>query len=100
MVDMVVHRHELRADARAALPRCLTKAPAATAAPAPSLPAPARRCRLRRPTARNRRPPMTPVDSILARLLALHPKRIDLSLDRMRRMLERARPSGTARCRR
>ena len=32
---------------------------------------------------------MTPVDSILARLLALHPKRIDLSLDRMRHMLER-----------
>jgi dihydrofolate synthase/folylpolyglutamate synthase len=32
---------------------------------------------------------MTPVDSILARLLALHPKRIDLSLDRMRRVLER-----------
>jgi dihydrofolate synthase/folylpolyglutamate synthase len=30
---------------------------------------------------------MTPVDSILARLLALHPKRIDLSLDRMRRIL-------------
>src|ERR1043165_8705593 len=32
---------------------------------------------------------MTPVDSILARLLALHPRRIDLSLDRMRRVLER-----------
>jgi len=32
---------------------------------------------------------MTPVDSILARLLALHPKRIDLSLDRMHRVLER-----------
>jgi dihydrofolate synthase / folylpolyglutamate synthase len=32
---------------------------------------------------------MTPVDSILARLLALHPKRIDLSLERMRRVLER-----------
>jgi dihydrofolate synthase/folylpolyglutamate synthase len=30
---------------------------------------------------------MTPVDSILARLLALHPKRIDLSLDRMWRIL-------------
>jgi dihydrofolate synthase/folylpolyglutamate synthase len=34
-------------------------------------------------------PFMTPVDSILARLLALHPKRIDLSLGRMRRVLER-----------
>ena len=33
--------------------------------------------------------PMTPVDSILARLLALHPRRIDLSLDRMTRVLER-----------
>ncbi len=32
---------------------------------------------------------MTPVDSILARLLALHPKRIDLSLERMHRVLER-----------
>ena len=32
---------------------------------------------------------MTPVDSILERLLALHPKRIDLSLDRMWRVLER-----------
>jgi dihydrofolate synthase/folylpolyglutamate synthase len=32
---------------------------------------------------------MTPVDSILARLLALHPKRIDLSLDRMTRVLKR-----------
>lgn len=32
---------------------------------------------------------MAAVDSILARLLALHPKRIDLSLDRMLRVLER-----------
>jgi dihydrofolate synthase/folylpolyglutamate synthase len=30
---------------------------------------------------------MTPVDSIVARLTALHPKRIDLSLDRMQRLL-------------
>jgi dihydrofolate synthase/folylpolyglutamate synthase len=30
---------------------------------------------------------MTPVDAILARLLVLHPKRIDLSLDRMWRLL-------------
>src|ERR1700682_4522592 len=30
---------------------------------------------------------MTPIDSILARLLALHPKRIDLSLDRLERLL-------------
>jgi dihydrofolate synthase/folylpolyglutamate synthase len=32
---------------------------------------------------------MTPVDAILARLLELHPKKIDLSLDRIRRILER-----------
>ncbi|MCF8476270.1 MAG: bifunctional folylpolyglutamate synthase/dihydrofolate synthase [Pseudolabrys sp.] len=30
---------------------------------------------------------MTPIDSILARLLALHPKRIDLSLDRVQHLL-------------
>src|SRR5271165_3585187 len=30
---------------------------------------------------------MSPVDSIVARLTALHPKRIDLSLDRMQRLL-------------
>src|SRR5215470_10323046 len=30
---------------------------------------------------------MTPVDSIVARLTALHPKRIDLSLGRMQRLL-------------
>jgi dihydrofolate synthase / folylpolyglutamate synthase len=32
---------------------------------------------------------MTPVDSILARLLALHPKRIDLTLARVQRVLDR-----------
>jgi len=32
---------------------------------------------------------MTPVDSILARLLALHPKRIDLTLERVQRILQR-----------
>src|SRR5262245_46856169 len=36
-----------------------------------------------------REPAMTPVDAILARLLELHPKKIDLSLDRIRRILER-----------
>src|SRR5258706_15306057 len=30
-----------------------------------------------------------PIDAILARLLALHPKRIDLSLDRMWHVLDR-----------
>src|SRR5262249_2206781 len=32
-------------------------------------------------------PSMTEVDAIIARLLSLHPKRIDLSLDRMQRIL-------------
>src|SRR3954447_24232494 len=32
---------------------------------------------------------MTAVDTILGRLLALHPKLIDLSLDRIQRLLER-----------
>src|SRR5215468_10842700 len=32
---------------------------------------------------------MTPVDAILARLLELHPKKIDLSLERMWRILDR-----------
>src|SRR5260370_17202889 len=31
---------------------------------------------------------MTPIDSIVARLLALHPKRIDLTLERMWRILD------------
>jgi dihydrofolate synthase/folylpolyglutamate synthase len=30
---------------------------------------------------------MTEVDAIIARLLSLHPKRIDLTLDRLQRML-------------
>jgi len=30
---------------------------------------------------------MTPISSIVARLNALHPKRIDLSLDRLQRLL-------------
>jgi len=32
---------------------------------------------------------MSAYDPIIARLLALHPKRIDLSLDRIRRILDR-----------
>jgi dihydrofolate synthase / folylpolyglutamate synthase len=32
---------------------------------------------------------MTPVDAIIARLLGLHPKKIDLSLDRLMRLLDR-----------
>src|SRR5262249_18704600 len=115
MVDMVVHRHELRATL-ANLCRLLTKAPAApptqVAAPAPALPAlpaPVEERRFDRarywrslPRVRGRAggvqprtrhqqstaPCMTHVDAILARLLALHPKRIDLSLDRMWRILD------------
>ena len=87
MVDMVVHRHELRATL-ARLCRLLCRAPIAEVAAAP-------------PSAAGRVPgsgfspggmtphQMTPVDSILTRLLALHPKRIDLSLERMWRVLER-----------
>src|SRR4051795_7553614 len=41
------------------------------------------------PSAPFRGTAVTPVDSILSRLLALHPKRIDLSLDRVWRILER-----------
>src|SRR6516165_1127114 len=32
---------------------------------------------------------MTPVDAVIARLLSLHPKKIDLSLERMWQLLER-----------
>ena len=41
------------------------------------------------PSAPFRGTTVTPVDSILSRLLALHPKRIDLSLDRVWHILER-----------
>src|ERR1700686_4112987 len=44
-----------------------------------------RNCRFRR--TRERADMTTPVDSIVARLNALHPKRIDLSLDRVQRLL-------------
>jgi dihydrofolate synthase / folylpolyglutamate synthase len=52
------------------------------------------RCENRSPlfvdqTQANNRPQMTPVDAILTRLLSLHPKKIDLSLERMWRILER-----------
>ena len=39
-----------------------------------------------------------PIDAIVARLAALHPKRIDLSLDRIQRLLARsAIPSASCR---
>src|SRR5471030_1359440 len=44
-----------------------------------------RNCRSRR--TRERAIMTTPVDAIVARLNALHPKRIDLSLDRVQRLL-------------
>ena len=37
---------------------------------------------------------MTPIDSIVARLTALHPKRIDLSLERIERLLAALGSSG------
>ena len=76
MVDMVVHRHKLRATL-AELCRLLTKAPATTVR--------SRNCRFRR--TRERAVMTPPVDAIVARLAALHPKRIDLSLDRIERLL-------------
>ena len=41
----------------------------------------------RRRAAHDRIVDMTDIDSILARLIALHPKRIDLSLERIERLL-------------
>ena len=97
MVDMVVHRHDLR-PTLARLCRLLTKAPAMEAgseacdpgrrsaqivsasghgaASAPRVNAPAAK----------RSPPL---GELIARLSALHPRRIDLSLERMHRLLQR-----------
>src|SRR5471030_2785590 len=47
--------------------------------------APSKNCRFRR--TRERAVMTTPVDAIVARLTALHPKRIDLSLDRVQRLV-------------
>ena len=105
MVDMVVHRHELRATLVRHLCRLLTKAPA-HGRPTPRPPAP-RAAKRRRRGAGQRLSviastrhaqiaasraiailracrPSTPSST---RLLALHPKLIDLSLDRMWRLL-------------
>src|SRR5262249_61869215 len=46
-------------------------------------------CRSRHRRERPAQNSMTSIDAIVARLLTLHPKRIDLSLDRMWRLLER-----------
>ena len=81
MVDMVVHRHDLRATI-ARLCRLLTESAGRARRSRASA------CRRRRDHAAFQREPRrrsTPM--ILARLLALHPKRIDLSLDRIERLL-------------
>ena len=97
MVDMVVHRHDLR-PTLARLCRLLTKSPALEAA----LEARARdrpsgpdrlRCgcgagsapRVNAPAAR----PDASLGELIARLSALHPRRIDLDLERMHRLLAR-----------
>ena len=97
MVDMVVHRHDLRADAGAALPaadeiagagnRLEARGSGHRSGPdrigrgrgAGSTP------RVNAPAAR-RAPPL---GELIARLSALHPERIDLDLERMQRLLER-----------
>ena len=97
MVDMVVHRHELR-PTLARLCRLLTRSPAIETAPkgraararagtdgaGPGNGA-GRAARVNAPAAR----PRALLDDVIARLSALHPKRIDLSLERMHRVLER-----------
>src|SRR5262249_28167679 len=97
MVDMVVHRRDLR-PTLANLCRLLTKA--RPKPPVDKLPLPAagarRSCGSRADCERAARrsrggawndQDMTPIESIVARLTALHPKRIDLSLDRVWRIL-------------
>ena len=96
MVDMVVHRHELRATL-ADLCRLLTKAPPLEPIGCQTFRCrPCRSSRCRRALAPAVSPRatcgqcgiMTSVDTIVARLTALHPKLIDLSLDRMWRILD------------
>ena len=86
MVDMVVPRHGAACDAREDLP-------AADQGRAGRLPSPSPQQAGAARAGRSVMLPrsirfMTHVDAILARLLALHPKRIDLSLDRMWRILD------------
>ncbi len=103
MVDMVVHRHEMR-PTLARLCRLLTKSPAmeVAAKPAPEVvsPAPDRfRCRdgagstpgVNALAAR----PAPPLGDLIARLSALHPRQIDLGLERMHAAAGAARPSRT-----
>ena len=96
MIDMVVHRHDLR-PTLARLCRMLTKSPAletvveACAIDRHSGPDHRLRTwRRQRPTRERAcgqaRPPL---GELIARLSALHPRRIDLGLERMHRLLER-----------
>ena len=64
MVDMVVHRHKLRETLARPVPACCARAPARR---------PAATAGVRR--TRELQPPWISIDAILARLLALHPKR-------------------------
>ena len=97
MVDMVVHRHDMR-PTLARLCRLLTKSPAVEtvveAGARDRHPGPdraGRRCgagsasRVNAPAAK----PSQPLGELIARLSGLHPKRIDLDLERMHRLLER-----------
>ena len=103
MVDMVVHRHDLR-PTLARLCRLLTKSPAvgnrveAGAASRHSGPdrigrgcGAGRTARVNAPAAK----PSPPLGELIARLSALHLRRIDLDLERMHRLLAAARPSRT-----
>ena len=80
MVDMVVHRKELRATI-SRLCRLMTKAPAA----ARSLPVPVERRMSGAGASRAREA----TEALIARLGQLHPKQIDLSLGRLERLLAR-----------
>ena len=94
MVDMVVHRHELR-PTLARLCRILTKSPATENASKPAapvampatIPSPRRSRRPRHP--RERRFSPVPHGDLIARLSQLHPRRIDLGLERMQLLLQR-----------
>ncbi len=81
MVDMVVHRHRIARDHRQSVPA--SDQSARKRAAAREL-AGARACDHVSGSAAN----TAPIDAMLARLLALHPKRIDLGLERMARILD------------
>ena len=74
MVDMVVHRHELRRRDRAALPAARRRRPGPSAC---------RACRSIEAEPRLGGCPMERSNAILERLLQLHPREIDLSLERI-----------------